>query len=329
MFSPIFPGLTFPLWSLVCVFAAALAMSAAVALQVLLRRPSWSRWLNPLGRAVMPAIGMLLAVDAIDSIADGMGRTGHFVTVTVSVAAVFALSRICAFVSRSPGGRLSKLLGQVVMLGAYITAAWWSGQRFYREAFMLSDLGLLQQTPGIMRDATDASAVTDAGRSVQLFRWDVDDDSFEYFSALSNQRLEMLQNKIIQRAAPDYRYNCHGWVFTGGEYLLRGHQVEQILQDNGYTVTDKPRPNDLVIYRSTDGTIVHTGLVRSVLEDGTVLEESKWGLDGRYLHRPEDTPYSKVFAYYRGARPDHRIVIKKTEPSPLVSRGESVLRHRG
>ncbi len=91
---------------------------------------------------------------------------------------------------------------------------------------MLSDLGLLQQTPGIMCNATDASAVTDAGRSVQLFRWDVDDDSFEYFSALSNQRLEMLQSKIIQRAAPDYRYNCHGWVFTGGEYLLRGHQVE-------------------------------------------------------------------------------------------------------
>ncbi len=329
MSPPLFSGLTFPLWSLVGVFAAALAMSAAVALQVLLRRPNWSCWLNPVGRAVMPTIGTLLAVDAIDSIAGSLGHTGHFVTVTASVAAVFLLSRICSFFSRSPGGRLSRQFGQIVMLVAYVAAAGWSGHRFYREAFMVSDLGLAQETPGEMRSATEASALTDAGRTIQLFRWDVDDDAFEYFSALSSQRLVSLHDKIIQRAAPDYRYNCHGWVFTGGEYLLRGHQVEQILQDNGYAVTDKPQPNDLVIYRSTDGTIVHTGLVRSVLEDGTVLEESKWGLDGRFLHRPEDTPYSRTFAYYRGARADHRIVIKKTAESPLASCGEPAPNGRG
>ncbi|MFO0941830.1 MAG: hypothetical protein U0930_13835 [Pirellulales bacterium] len=54
--------------------------------------------------------------------------------------------------------------------------------------------------------------------------------------------------------------------------------MELILQDNAYQPITQPVENDIVIYRSEDGRILHTGLVRVILPDSTILIESKWGL---------------------------------------------------
>jgi hypothetical protein len=48
---------------------------------------------------------------------------------------------------------------------------------------------------------------------------------------------------------------------------------------------------------------MHTGLVCNVFEDGMVLIESKWGIDERFLHLPEDQFYSQRYDYYRRQRP--------------------------
>ena len=71
----------------------------------------------------------------------------------------------------------------------------------------------------------------------------------------------------------------------------------------------------MVIYRDLQSKIVHTGLVVGILSDGSVMVESKWSVGCRFLHRPEDQPYSTVFAYYRTSRRNHTLAIRaQTQP---------------
>jgi len=51
------------------------------------------------------------------------------------------------------------------------------------------------------------------------------------------------------------------------------------------------------------------GLVQGLLAEGTVIVESKWGIDQRFLHLPDDQPYSTLYAYYRTERVNHLIEI--------------------
>src|SRR5207248_4115602 len=43
-----------------------------------------------------------------------------------------------------------------------------------------------------------------------------------------------LDGQVIHRGPPDDRSNCHGWVFTGGRFILPGAQVDLVLKENGY-----------------------------------------------------------------------------------------------
>ena len=51
---------------------------------------------------------------------------------------------------------------------------------------------------------------------------------------LTRRRLE---TALIRTDEADVRYNCHGFVFTGGRYWIRGGYVEHILKDNGYSTS--------------------------------------------------------------------------------------------
>ena len=55
--------------------------------------------------------------------------------------------------------------------------------------------------------------------------------------ALSSGRLWDL---AIRDGAADDRSNCHGWVFTGGRFLIRGNEVEVILRENNYVEQRRP-----------------------------------------------------------------------------------------
>ena len=58
-----------------------------------------------------------------------------------------------------------------------------------------------------------------------------------------------LTDQMIRRGAASDASNCHGWVFTGGRFLLYLEDVEVILRENGYAEVPEPQPGDLVIYR--------------------------------------------------------------------------------
>jgi|GEM_PF-1000277 len=172
--------------------------------------------------------------------------------------------------------------------------------------------------PGTQVTATEAMAVSDSGKPIPLYRWEIDADDFSsYIRALERTFKDVFP--AIEVEGPSRDANCHGWVFVGGGFLLSNESVEFLLCENGYREVASPLPGDLIIYRSARGAIVHSGIVRSCLADGTVLIESKWGLSKRYLHRPNDQPYGRDYGYYRSNREGHSLVVAQPSLKPAGS----------
>jgi hypothetical protein len=114
------------------------------------------------------------------------------------------------------------------------------------------------------------------------------------------------------RAQPWVQSNCHGWVFSQGQHIVRSEDVELILNENNYTQVSKAESNDIAVYRSEKGEILHTGVVRGLLEGATVVE-SKWGIGALYMHIAEEQPYSQNISFYRTDRGSHDILISSTK----------------
>lgn len=203
------------------------------------------------------------------------------------------------------------------LLVTTMTISGWSWHRLY-SAGMMADLALDCCSPGELVEEQRYIGITDSGVQLPLYRVKVSNDHFEKFAEACRERISKLAEPLIVRAEPCSEYNCHGWVFTGGKHLLRGENVEQILASNGYSQIAHPKENDVVIYRSPLGRILHTGLVSTILSDKTILVESKWGVDGRYLHKLEDQPYSQNFEFYRGSRGSHVIAFQSNENAAEV-----------
>jgi len=157
---------------------------------------------------------------------------------------------------------------------------------------------------------------TDRGNPIEL--WTPTAESVEDLTTFSEQdylRRMRLESSLIHTGPADGDYNCHGWVFTGGRYWLRGQAVETILQDNGYQPVSKPMIGDLCIYRSPQGEISHSAIVRGLGDKGLVLLESKWGKLGRYIHLAhEGHAYTgHVPTFYRSTRTGHLLRGLPTE----------------
>jgi len=124
-------------------------------------------------------------------------------------------------------------------------------------------------------------------------------------------------DQVIRRGGPTDHSNCHGWVFTGGKFLLSPDDVELILKENGYQETQEPRGGDLVVYRR-EGAVVHTAIVRYVTEGQPVLVEGKWGAMGVFLHPADKSFYGTEFTFYRSARNGHLLVGLGGSPGPVA-----------
>jgi hypothetical protein len=118
------------------------------------------------------------------------------------------------------------------------------------------------------------------------------------------------------QARPADLYNCHSYATTGGQgdlfdpFLRESHP--HWLNNPMHRLTNGPfaqlqawqrvHPGDVIVYRSPDGKVTHTGVVRKVDEQGNPsLVESKFGVLGRYLHEPFDVPaqYGGPAEYFR------------------------------
>jgi hypothetical protein len=209
------------------------------------------------------------------------------------------------------------LLGGLVLFAIALNLL--SFSRIERRFSSLQTFGSLGLLPGVLESDLRYQGITDNGNLVDLFNFNPSCQDLKSFFQDYPLRHGGLTNSLILRGEIDGTTNCHGWVFTGGNFLIRSPSVDQILQDNNYRIVDHPIPGDLVVYRNSFDAVLHTGLVQGVLVDRTVIVESKWGVEERFLHRPEDQPYSVHFKYYHSDRGSHLIEIMPTSESDLTS----------
>jgi hypothetical protein len=151
---------------------------------------------------------------------------------------------------------------------------------------------------------------TDRGRVVPQLAFEAAEEERAKWEREMAQRgpVTSVEN-VFRISEPDFTSNCHGWVFTGGKALLRGREIEIILEDNGYQPVTAPQRGDLIVYRTPTGDVIHTGLVHLISVDGEIQIQSKWGCDSRYLHPPQ-AGYTGVITYYRSNRQGHLLQVE-------------------
>lgn len=170
------------------------------------------------------------------------------------------------------------------------------------------------ELPGEIKPVESHYGLSDRGRRIALLRFSLKGD-------LPPTRIEnkavynTFTGALIQRKDVDVSANCHGWVFAGGDFLLDASGVTTILEDNEYARVNTPREGDIAVYRNSKGDPIHTAIVCTRFQDGSILVESKWGIHQRFVHLPEQQPYSTLIEYYRSPRTGHTIQIRKADGS--------------
>ena len=240
-------------------------------------------------------------------------RSGNFeVYSNLAILILFSTITICALRActlHGPAKKLRRNIHSWVLVLLAISMSGWTYHRVQYLSSCVEVLGIGGILPGVVEPEEGSWAMTDEGANIPLYHLATNDILFEEYSLTADQRYKSYLRVMIHREDADKTSNCHGWVFTGGQFLLKGADVERILCDNHYVIVSDPKPNDIVIYRDQARTILHTALVQAILADGTVITESKWGVDQRFLHLPADQPYSPVFEYHRTNRLNHLINI--------------------
>ncbi len=293
-------------------FVASLLLSAKYSIQLLLGKQNHYRPVEILCALTATAVICFLTRDGMDWWYSHPATAPLPFWGVVLIALAIVASRLhFQFANlKLPAGDLRRSTIVWGVMFCSLGTTYWSAHRLHAEGERGKDILVeaeFSPAAGSMKPA-DASATTDRGRVILLYHWQ-NTPSQDAPSSTPNPPHEDYPAMIIARATPDTNSNCHGWVFTGGKYFVLGGTVEMILDDNGYLLTQAPRTGDLVIHRSRTSEIQHTGLVRGVLDDGTVLEESKWGAaGGRFLHHPDSQPYGAA-TYYRSPRQGHLLTI--------------------
>jgi hypothetical protein len=110
----------------------------------------------------------------------------------------------------------------------------------------------------------------------------------------------------IRRTPASASYNCHGMTFAARRTRIwLSRALQMILADDGWTTVNQSEalPGDVVIYRSDDGDLSHSGVV--VESDPLApLILSKWGNGGERVHRLRECPsvYGPQVTFYRCLR---------------------------
>src|SRR5262249_29264911 len=81
-------------------------------------------------------------------------------------------------------------------------------------------------------DPADYIAMTDQGTALPLYRRNPDPADLEIEQKFQANLRAAWALKVIQTAGADAAYNCHGWVFAGGRFHIRGQDIETILAEN-------------------------------------------------------------------------------------------------
>ncbi len=252
---------------------------------------------------------------AIDAIQEARTLLSRNVELLVNMGCFLLFAVVVFFAYRTVQGHgeavaVRKNVYSWVSLFIAMMISSWSYYRIQARSHEYCFFGDAAPIPGEVERDDRAFGITDKGNYIPLYRLDADFSTFVTYSETADGKYTSFVHEGIQRNGPDQNANCHGWVFTGGRFLLKGNDVDIILADNHYVEVAIPEPGDVVVYRDGANRILHTALVQGILRDGTIISESKWGVDKRFLHLPDDQPYSSIYSYYRTTRPHHLIEIQ-------------------
>lgn len=100
------------------------------------------------------------------------------------------------------------------------------------------------------------------------------------------------------RAPIDVHYNCAGHVWGSRRtsiYKLK--EWIKILEEDGYSRTSSPVPDDIVIYYMDDGSMAHVARVHQLIPSdfgpSVAVVVSKWGdMGGEVCHFVHEVPHS-------------------------------------
>lgn len=162
--------------------------------------------------------------------------------------------------------------------------------------------------------AEKAVALTDLEHKLKLYERTASQEEFQSFVNHTRKSMSAVIERAMLRNEAHIGSNCHGWVFTGGRFIVQCEDVPTILDENGYFEVPAPELNDVVVYRSDAGDVLHTGIVRGFLDGDAALVESKWGAEGTYLHLAEEQPYSQNISYWHTDRGSHLLKIVPAQP---------------
>jgi hypothetical protein len=262
------------------------------------------------GVATLSVVGAVLAgYAAWESNPALVGRVASFIAVGLVPVALLGSRRLVDFavavvrVAQKPKVRW----GLLAFVGLGVVAV--GGIRFSIKDEIavgkeMSELELMSSTPEL-EVIERVPAKTDRGSVLVMRRPQVLRNRAEIDTPEDKAMRGTGYDQFVIRREPATDYtNCHGWVFTGGQYWVDGASVQKILDDNGYEETKTPRPGDLVIYRNVTG-VSHTGVVRYLAEGQPVMIESKWAWMGVFLHPVDKSAYGHDYKYYRASRPTH------------------------
>jgi len=235
-----------------------------------------------------------------------------------AVVALLAVSRVRIALSYVLSPRLLGTSAAVLALGILAYEGW----RYDRVTEMESNSAFELAMGELPPDTREAQILvkTDRGTKIAVCepvepRSRVEATERERTAAAVNN----YSGRWIRRATADDRSNCHGWVFAAGRYNLAGRHVITILSENGYVKVSEPKAGDVCVYTDRSGEVTHSGLVRGVLDDATVMVESKWGRLGVYLHAVGDSCYGTNFTYYRTDRGRHTLAGLEPVTEPKYS----------
>lgn len=287
-------------------FGLSLVCCAAAGFEILFTKEPRSRWIRLGVRCGLLLLALLAIADFCDwdtGLSEKWQLPVRVVVIGFGLVAIVVIVRVTGV-----GGRRA-----VCNFGALaILAASWTSLRVVELTFPFSELksSYVQSANERLAPLDGTVAVTDEGHAVPLYHCPepagTNNNSAEPETTISPE----LQALVIAVAPPSDQTNCHGWVFTGGKFVIRGFAVDSILADNGYWEVDAPSAGDLIVYRDGDGVPTHTGIVKATGGDGFVLIESKWGFDGLFLHEPQNQCYAQEFAYYRSPRSGHLLRLE-------------------
>lgn len=270
---------------------------AELGLGCLRRFPTWT-----------VSLGLAVALAAGGGVAFALGEGPTFGWPALALAGALVVLLLVRSKHSIAGRPLVQGALLIVLSGAIVAYAVHRLEQGLEDDLRESDGAMAQMTDPIDPNTPPAVlARTDAGTSVPLFTVSPSVGGATSVAEARYLHDQRLDGKAIQTAPADLQCNCHGWVFAGGRYWLRGNQVETVLKDNGYQAVEKPHKGDVAIFRNQMGEVTHSGLVRTG-SGSTILIESKWGRFGRFVHGPDEHAYrGNQITYYRSSRGTHRL----------------------